>query len=116
MSPTQQKMSLAHSFREGDGPGEMGTPTCVHRPKAYLTFFFISVGCKIYLHTWFTHPDSSDRLRRSHIECCTAVTTASWNTFEGTLKVLCSYCNKSYRVCSSCRVPLKYSQRYSNLP
>ena len=39
-----------------------------------------------------------------------AVATASWNTFEGTLRVLCSYSARSYRTCSSCKVPTKVLQ------
>ena len=42
----------------------------------------------------------------------TAMATASWSTFEG---IFCSYCDRSYLACSSCRVPWKYPQRFSNL-
>ena len=40
----------------------------------------------------------------------TAVATASWSTFEGTLGVLCRYCDRNYRACISCREPLMVPQ------
>ena len=45
----------------------------------------------------------------------TAVATASCSTFEGTPIVHCIQYDMSYLVCSSCRVPSEYPQRYSNL-
>ena len=37
----------------------------------------------------------------------TAVATASWNTVEGTMRVLRCYCDSSYLACSNYRVPSK---------
>ena len=40
------------------------------------------------------------------ILCSTAVATTSWSTFGSW--TLCRYCDRSYRTCSSCRVPSWY--------
>ena len=52
-----------------------------------------------------THPDTSLRLRRSHVTVSTAMSTAGRSIFKGTVNVLCSYCGRSY---CSCRVPSEY--------
>ena len=51
-----------------------------------------------------THPDSFNRLRS------TAVATASWSTFEGTMRVLWCYCNAVLTEYPHIIVPLKVLQ------
>ena len=65
----------------------------------------VNTGNWLYIYitnTRPTHPDSSNQLHGSHITLGLEVGVP--------LKVLCSYCDRNYCACSSCRVPSKVLQ------
>ena len=71
-------------------------------------FYLHSTQCFIYLFTGSkssTHEDSSYCIRRSHKMYSIVV----WLLQVGVpLGVLCSYCGRSNRACSSCKCPQRY--------